>query len=384
MRKNLSQLFPKWRQGLLRTVSLIAFYSAICLGFYFLGSMHTAAAAEKKRGRSAPVVIANASLRQLAPVTWVSGTVISRNDAKLATEVEGKLIQVADVGDSVKKGALLARIDSTLIKLRIDELRAAVDKAQAQLDFYNKELKRLRRLAKQNNAAQTRLEQTEADRIIGENDLNIANSRLLQAQEELIRHEIRAPFSGIVSERLKQPGERADAGEQILRLVDPNRVEIQALAPLNAVNYVDTGHQVQVSVDFNNNAVPDRKGVATIRALVPVGNERSRMVDLRLQYSDMRWRVGQSVKVALPTARARQVLAVPRDALVLRRDGSSLFRLSSEDKAEKISVDVGIAVGELVEVRGNLNDGDRVVIRGGERLRNGQSVTILKTTAGSL
>ena len=345
-----------------------------------LSSPPVLAADAKKGGRSAPVVIAKASIRELAPVTWVSGTVISRNDAKLATEVDGNLIHVADVGDFVKKGDVLARIDETIIKLRVDELRASVDKAQAQLDFYKSELVRLRRLAKQNNAAQTQLEQTEADRKIGENDLSIANSRLLQAREELIRHVIRAPFSGVVSERLKQPGERANAGDQILRLVDPNRVEIRAIAPLSAVNFVDTGNNVNVTSDTN----ADSKGQARIRALVPVGNERTRMVDLRLSFRDIKWRVGQSVKVALPTAKPRQVLAVPRDALVLRRDGSSLFRLSSNDTAEKISVDVGIAVGNLVEVKGDLNDGDRVVVRGGERLRNGQAVTILKAVSESI
>jgi len=383
MRKLSNDIFKIQPRRFLPNLSLVLIFGFV-VASCFLADVNDLAAAEKKRGRAAPVVIANASIRELAPVTWVSGTVISRNDAKLATEVDGNLIEVADVGDFVRKGALLARIDDTLIKLRIDELRAAVDKAHAQLDFYKKELKRLRRLAKQNNAAQTQLEQTEADRIIGENDLSIANSRLSQAQEELLRHVIRAPFSGVVSERLKHPGERANAGDQILRLIDPNRVEIRAIAPLSSVNFVDTGHQVQISVDATimNNAL--NSGLATIRALVPIGNDRSRMMDMRLKFKDLKWRVGQSVKVALPTARPKQVLTVPRDALVLRRDGSSLFRLSAEDKAEKISVDVGIAAGELVEVRGNLNDGDRVVIRGGERLRNGQAVTVLKTTSGQL
>lgn len=345
----------------------------LTLGLW-LGSGNSLAAPTKK-GRPAPVVIAKASLTQLAPVTWVSGTVISRHDARLATEAEGTLQFVAEVGDQVKQGAVIARIDDTLTRLKVEELRASVDKAKAQLGFYRKELKRLKRLAIDNNAAQTQLEQTDADREIAENDLNIANTRLQLAQVELLRHVIRAPFSGVVSERLKQPGERATLGEQILRLVDPKRVEIQARAPLSAVNFVERGHSVSVSAETR---VTDKRQ-AKIRALVPVGNERARMVDLRLNFSDIHWRVGQSVKVALPTARPKQVLAVPRDALVLRRDGSSLFKLSADDTAQKVAVNVGIAVGDLVEVSGDLSDGDRVVIRGGERLRTGQSVSILET-----
>jgi multidrug efflux pump subunit AcrA (membrane-fusion protein) len=100
-------------------------------------------------------------------------------------------------------------------------------------------------------------------------------------------------------------------------------------------------------------------------------------LDLRLDFAGVNWRVGQPVRVALPTAVAKQVLAVPRDALVLRRDGSSIFKVNQDGVAEKVSVEIGIASGDYVEVKGDLKDGDPVVIRGGERLRPGQKVQII-------
>ena len=68
------------------------------------------------------------------------------------------------------------------------------------------------------------------------------------------------------------------------------------------------------------------------------------------------------------------MLAVPRDALVLRRSGASVYSVNGDNKAINIPVQVGIASGEMVEVSGKLNPGDKVVIRGGERLRDGQLV----------
>jgi multidrug efflux pump subunit AcrA (membrane-fusion protein) len=73
----------------------------------------------------------------------------------------------------------------------------------------------------------------------------------------------------------------------------------------------------------------------------------------------------------------RKVLAVPRDALVLRRAGTAVYRISDDQSAQRIEVTTGIASGNLIEVQGDLSRGDQVVVRGGERLRPGQKVSIL-------
>ena len=118
-----------------------------------------------------------------------------------------------------------------------------------------------------------------------------------------------------------------------------------------------------------------------MRTLVAAGDARSRLLDLRLSLPENGWTIGRPVRIALPTAIAREVLAVPRDALVLRRDGAAVFRVTEEGVAERISVQLGVASGSLVEVVGDLNAGDRVVTRGGERLRPGQTVKILNASS---
>ena len=323
--------------------------------------------------RAAPVVVADAQVTRLAPVTWVAGTVISRDDAKLATEVEGRLKRVADVGTRVKEGDVIARIDNTFVNLRVEELKAAVERERAQLDFLREEVKRLRRLAKTNNAALTQIEQTQADKKIARNNLSIARTRLLQAKEELARHKIRAPFNGVVAERYVRTGERVDVGDIIVRLIDPDTMEIQTRVPLKSINFINQGSQVTLQVDQGQKVNFE----GAVRTIVPVGDEQSRLMDLRVNFTGSNWRIGQPVRVALPTAAVKEVLAVPRDALVLRRSGASVYSVNGENKAINIPVEVGIASGELVEVSGKLNPGDKVVIRGGERLRPGQDVKII-------
>ena len=69
------------------------------------------------------------------------------------------------------------------------------------------------------------------------------------------------------------------------------------------------------------------------------------------------------------------MLTVPRDALVLRPEGQSVFVIDANNVAQQISVTVGVGQGERIEVRGDVSPGDKVVIRGNERLQPGQTVT---------
>jgi multidrug efflux pump subunit AcrA (membrane-fusion protein) len=88
------------------------------------------------------------------------------------------------------------------------------------------------------------------------------------------------------------------------------------------------------------------------------------------------------VRIAIPTAESRPALVIPRDALVLRRDGTTIFRILDDNTAERIIVETGLAEGDFIEVIGAVQPGDAIVIRGGERLRAGQQVTPTQQVSG--
>ena len=326
-------------------------------------------------GRAAPVMVEPARLVFMAPQTWVAGTVISRHQARLATEVEGKITYVAEVGTQVAEDDVVVKIDSTFVKLKIEEFKAAVERDRANLEFLKGEVKRLNRLAKQSNASQTLLDRTRADREVARNEFHISRTRLKLAREEKRRHFIRAPFAGVVVERLMRRGERAGVGDEVLALVDSHELEVQARVPLDTLDFVRQGDVLTLKVNTEEKQVK-------VRALVAAGDARSRLLDLRLSLPENGWTIGRPVRIALPTAIAREVLAVPRDALVLRRDGAAVFRVVADNKAERVPVQLGVASGVLVEVIGDIKAGDRVVTRGGERLRPGQVVKILNAGSG--
>jgi multidrug efflux pump subunit AcrA (membrane-fusion protein) len=77
----------------------------------------------------------------------------------------------------------------------------------------------------------------------------------------------------------------------------------------------------------------------------------------------------------MPTADVKRVLAVPRDALILRREGASVFTVASDMTVEQVRVITGLGDGNYIEIIGDLTAGDRVVTRGGERLNSGMKVS---------
>jgi len=316
------------------------------------------------------VRVAQASIQLLAPLTMVPGTVVSRNDARLAAEVTGRLIEVADVGTKVVKGDVVAQIEDTVIKLRRDELLAEVERARARLRYLESEERRYVQLADSNLAAATKLEETRSDRDVSRGDLQVAKSRLAQIEDQLARTRITAPFDGIVVERLMMPGERVDIGRNVVRLVDQQHLEVIARAPLEYYSFVRPGQQLELRTG-------PVLASGTVRTVVAVGSENTHQFELRLDIEANRFPVGQTLRVSIPTSTAREALVVPRDALVLRPEGITVFVVGKDQVASQVTVTTGIGAGDQIEVSGNLKDGDKVIIRGNERLRPGQAVTIM-------
>ena len=317
----------------------------------------------------APVVVLAAEERVLAPVTWFPGSVISRNDSKLAAEESGKLVTVVEVGTRVRVGDVVAGIDNSLLQQELTETKTEVTRELARLEYYDREVSRLEKLATGNNVAQNQLDEALSNRSVTRSELAAARARVARTQERLKRFVVRAPFAGVVTERLMQTGEWAQIGASVVRLVDDASVEVQVWVPISSLEYIEISTELPLKTNH-------REIIGGVRTIVPVGDDRSRLYELRLSIPESGWPVGQTVRVAVPTALPISVVAIHRDALVLRRGGATVFRVGPDNTAEAVSVITGIAAGEFIEVTG-IRTGDRVVTRGGERLRSGQTVKII-------
>lgn len=307
---------------------------------------------------------------EIAPFIWVPGTVIGRFDSKVAAEVNGVLKSVLDVGDRVEENDIIAKIDDLKYQLALDEIDAEIKPIETMVAFHKKEAERLGKLAKQNNAAKNQLDETQANRDEALAKIKVVRAKLAVARDELEKTTVRAPFSGVLTERYKMTGERVDSGSQIVRLINTDKLEIQARVPQKSIQFIKVGDTLSVK-----GPSADIKGV--VRAVIPVGDDVSRLFEIRVEFDKQEWSAGTAVQLASPVNNQQNVLAVPRDALVIRQSGVVIYRINAKNISEVIPVKTGIANTTHIQVKGNVNENDKIVIRGNERLRPGQTVKVM-------
>ncbi len=214
----------------------------------------------------------------LSPVTvesWIPGSIVSRSDARIASVIAGRVVWIAEVGTRVGQGEAIARLEDTVPRLRVDDLRAQVARARAQHDFSSSQLERFNRLAVTQVLSASQLEDARAQREMSHDDLARAEAQLRQAQYEIAQSVIRAPFAGVVSERFIQRGEYLQVGAATVRLVNITDIEARATAALALAANVHPGQSVTV----RDHGVT-RSG--KVRTVVPVGDDRSRQFEVRV------------------------------------------------------------------------------------------------------
>lgn len=340
---------------------------------FSLGGATLSYAAEKPQAPATVVETATAIKQNIAPSMWVPGTVISRYDSKIASETSGVLNFVVEVGDSVDQGGLLAKVNDQQINLQLRLNKAELKRLQTQLLHAQKQLERTETLSQTNSAAQSQLDEWIMQRDVLQQELELAQIQLEQTQYLSQRTEILAPFKGIVVERFLQTGEHIGIGEELLRLVSTDQLEVSVRAPVGLSQYVRAQQQVPVRNK-------QQEIYTSIRSVVPVGDIRSRMMEVRVQLDASNWIIGEAVDVAISKGPQQVSTVVPRDALVLRNNEVYLFKVENHI-AKKVVIEVGEGDASNISVTGKIQAGDIVVTRGAERLDDGKTVEILKEVA---
>jgi RND family efflux transporter MFP subunit len=360
------------------TAKTIRSLSAVIGGMIAIALLGTVAQSPKadaqQRGPDVPSVgVTQARLVKMAPKSALPGTVMSRNDSQLASEVEGRVAWVAEVGTVVKENDVVARIDNRLANLQLSSDKANVARLEAQLRFDRDQAARMDNLFTQNAIAKSTRDQAKSTKDMDAAALAQAQASYKRSQYQFSHGEIRAPFPGRVVARLINAGEYATPGKPVVRLVDVGSLEVSVQTPIDAARYIAENAKLTVEIE-------GKSAQATVRAIVPVGDIASRTIEVRLALPAGAGLVGDAAKVFIPSALPRSVLAVPRDALVLREDNTYIFKVDKKGQAQRVAVETGSEEGPLVEIKGLVSPGERVIVRGAERLEAGQKVRAVQAS----
>ncbi|PWL35022.1 efflux RND transporter periplasmic adaptor subunit [uncultured Marivita sp.] len=336
------------------------------------------------QGRPAGVSTALVTTSTMAETVSVFGEVVAGRESAVAARVSGVAQKVPiRVGDLVAQGDILARLDTELLQIELAQAeaqiaiaQAGVSVAEARLDRSEKSFRRAETLRENSTIAEAQLEERASDYAEATGTLQEALARiksaenaLEQARYRLKNAVVRAPFDAVVLNVATEVGQFITVGSQVATLIDTSALEIEANVPARFVSALRNDEPVEATTDIGDTLS------LMLRAVLPTefAATRTRPVRFRVEDEDAAIAVGQTVSLDVPVSEAREVLVVPKDALVQSQGGWSVF-VNQDGKAMPRPVEIGAALNNAFEVLTGLSEGDEVVIRGNERLRPGQDI----------
>lgn len=306
------------------------------------------------------------------------GDVRATRRAELGAGAEGEVLEVAArEGDRVEVGAVLLKIDGTLAQARVAAAKASRKETLEELEQAKRDRQRAEALGV-DILAEAEIEQD----VTRANTLATRSRRLSAAEREakalLSRHQIMAPFTGVVAARHVDPGDWVQPGDRILDLVDDTTVEVIVEGSAELVRRIERGAiaTLREPTDDGEAGEVTAEIVGVVRALDPV----TRTAKVRLVPKDTaRWLLpGSSVDVVFSIDRNDPGVVVPRDALVYGAVDVRVIKVE-DGKAAPVLVQVVATADAEALVRGDgLSVGDQVVTKGNERLRPGQALAIVQ------
>jgi len=327
-------------------------------------------------------------MEPLQQTVAVLGRMVPRQSGVVAVRVAERVADIpVQVGDRVARGDALAelakdRLESeqalqaasvTAAEGHVRTDRALLAKARQtlsrQLDLEGSTAFRRDRTddaRRDVDAAAAELASTEAD-------LARARAQLALAEIALEDATIRAPFSGVVTVKHAVEGSYVRIGDPIVTLLNDEELEIEADVPANRTSGLITGSVIEADLQVGGRIF------AVVRAVVPEENPRTRTRAVRfvpqLPDPDTELVSNQSVTVHVPIGAQRQVLTVPKDAVIVQGSNNMAF-VVIDGAVQPRQVQLGESAGDRFEVLSGLAEGDEVVTRGNERLRPGQPVQV--------
>lgn len=302
-----------------------------------------------------------------------NGNVVAWQEAVIGAELANlRIVEVAaQVGDRVRKGQVMARIDAATAASELAEAKAAVAELEAALSEARANAVRARELQAQGFYSQQMNTQYQTAEQSAGARLAAARARLQAAQLRSDRTQVLAPDDGVVSARKATVGSLTQGGEELFRLIRGGRLEWRAEVPSADLARIAPGAVARL-VGPAGEAVEGK-----VRSVAPAVDPATRngLVYVDLPAATTAVKAGMFARGEFELGRA-PALAVPQTALVLRDGFAYLFRLEGADRVVQLKVELGRRQGDLVEVVAGLPADARVVASGAGFLADGDRVRV--------
>jgi membrane fusion protein (multidrug efflux system) len=375
--------------GVLRIDTARAARAAIAAAGLWSATLH-ATAQVPAQGQAPAVVVARAEMRDLTQQREFVGRVRALERVELRARIEGVLRERRFVeGAMVAAGDLLFAIEPDQFEASLDLAKSEVAKAEATLADATSQLQRARELSRNQNIAQSTVDQRVADEARARAQLLAAKASQRQAELALGYTRIVAPIAGRIGEAALTKGNLVNPASGVLATIvsqDPVHVAF----PVSARELLEAQRKARASgeaglvvrlrladgslyaepgrIDFADVQADRSTDTVVVRARLP--NPRAELID------------GQTVRVVVEGERPERALMIPQASLQLDQAGAFVLVVDRESKAQVRRVKLGAARAGYAAVLDGIAEGDRVVVQGIQRVRPGQPVVATDAPPG--
>jgi RND family efflux transporter MFP subunit len=277
----------------------------------------------------------------------------------LMSEAAGKIVQLNfDNGSSVSAGSTLATIDNDLLKIELETTKINLSKAE-------NDYKRLSNLLGEGGVTQQQLDDAK---------LAIENlkAKIKGIEKQISMSYVKAPISGVVSNKIVEKGSLISPAMQLALITNVSRLKMQVYLTEEQVLSVKKGQRINLQADV----LPDKKFEGTVSFIdVNAGQARRYLVEVEIPNPSGTLRAGMTGSASFDGVAAREVLAIPREAIVGSLQDAKVY-VVSEGKAVLRPVETGLIFGDKVQIRNGLSEGETIVVSGQINLEDGTPIQI--------
>ncbi|MCP3950787.1 MAG: efflux RND transporter periplasmic adaptor subunit [Desulfobacterales bacterium] len=352
----------------------------VTLAVYLIGASVLAAEGKKKGAPAkkkgpppAPVVVANVVSGESEPKAEFVGTIFYSHVCRVATESAGLITGTYyEEGETVKAGQKLVQLGVDLLDATIEGTRAGYEQVMVELARAQKDYKRMDALFREQSISEVVLD----DHTFEKKGLVKKAAALKASLDRMLlvkrKKRINAPFGGIVIEKTVEKGEWTQTGGTVAVIADNTEVDILVDVPERLLSFLKKGRLLDVS--FNGS-----KERARFINVVPRGDIATRTFSIKLRLKNTKSLIeGMEARAHIPVGEKTNGLLVPRDSVISKYGKNVVFTVS-ESKATMVPVKITGYTALMAGVSGKgLTEGMKVVIKGNERVRNGQRVRIME------
>lgn len=332
------------------------------------------------QAKPAPVEVEQVEEQAVRETLRLTGTVTSAKRSNLSPATTGLVTLVSvEAGSHVLAGELLLELDQELASWQAQGAQAAVAAAEVALADAQRRLREARALAPQQSIAETVVQDLVAE--VSQDDAVLQQARADAGFQQAIlaRHQIRAPFAGVVAAKLTEVGEWVTPGDAVLQLVATGDLRIDFAVAETYMPRISPGDPVTFTT--SSTATQDSMS-GTVMTVVPVSDPGARTFLLRVTPGNdsKQLRPGLSVHGHIELQAGRSAPTVSRDAVVRYPDGRVIVWVVENKDGESVVterlVTPGLAFDGRIEIRSGLEAGTSVVVKGNETLQAGQRVAV--------